>query len=127
MAEYANSQLNLLEAIRGLTLTAERCPKVLGMRVTPVQTWSRGCGGERGLEVYRGAASDNLAPPAAPDAHRQDHLYLPPSPAAGRRRSSTTGSRRSTPGSRSPGGAFDVVSLLGMDQRAAALMRRSAD
>jgi len=43
MAEYANSQLNLLEAIRGLTLTAERCPKVLGMRVTLVQTWSPGC------------------------------------------------------------------------------------
>jgi hypothetical protein len=38
MAEHANSQLNLLEAIRGLTLTAERCPESPGMRVTLVQT-----------------------------------------------------------------------------------------
>lgn len=62
MAEYANSQLNLLEAIRGLTLTAERCPKVPGMRVTPVQAGSPGCEGERGHEVCRGAARDDLAP-----------------------------------------------------------------
>ena len=44
MAEYANSQLNLLEAIRGLTLTAERCPKVPGMRVTLVQPGAPDCG-----------------------------------------------------------------------------------
>jgi hypothetical protein len=74
MAEYPNSQLNLLEAIHGLTLTAERCPEAPGLRVTLVQTGSPGCGGERGLVVYRGAARDNLAPPAAADAHRRDHL-----------------------------------------------------
>jgi hypothetical protein len=38
MAEYPNSQLNLLEAIHGLTLTAERCPEAPGTRVPPALT-----------------------------------------------------------------------------------------